>query len=67
MPSTITLNLTEDEAELIIDALESDAESYVESADAARKEGDSTALATFREAAQRIKALRDKVQAVMGD
>ena len=65
MPSTITLKLTEDEAELIIDALESDGESYVESADAARKEGDSTALATFREAAQRIKTLRDKVQAIL--
>ena len=65
MPSTITLKLTEDEAEIIVDALESDGESYVESADAARKEGDSTSLATFREAAQRIKALRDKIQAVL--
>ena len=65
MPKSITIKLTEDEAEMLLDALDSDSESYVESADAARKEGDSNALTTFREAAARITALRTRLQSAL--
>ncbi|MET0270180.1 MAG: hypothetical protein ABW173_07100 [Sphingomonas sp.] len=65
MAKTITLNLTEDEAEMILDALDSDAEGYAESATEARKEGDKTSMETFREAAQRIVVLRARVQSAL--
>ena len=65
MPRSITITLSEDEADMILDALESDGESYTESATAARKEGDTGALATFREAAARIGKLRDRMQAAI--
>jgi hypothetical protein len=67
VPKSITITLTEDEAEIILDALDTDSEGYVEAADAARKEGDTTALATFREAAARITALKSRVQAMLDD
>jgi hypothetical protein len=66
MPKSITITLSEDEADMILDALESDSESYAESATAARKEGDTNALTTFREAAARITKLRDRLQAAVG-
>ena len=66
MPKSITITLSEDEAEMILDALESDSESYTESATAARQEGDSNATKTFREAAARISALRDRLQQAVG-
>lgn len=66
MSKSITITLSEDEADMILDALESDSESYTESASAARKEGDTNATAAFREAAQRITKLREKLQAAVG-
>jgi hypothetical protein len=66
LPKSITITLTEDEAEMILDALETDSESYTESAAAARKEGDTNALTTFREAAARIAKLRDRLQQAIG-
>ena len=66
MPKSITITLSEDEADMILDALETDGESYVESAAAARKEGDTNALTTFREAAARIAALRERLQGMIG-
>ena len=62
MPKSITLTLSEDEAEIIIDALESDLEGYEESAKDARANGNRTDVATFSEAAARIKAVRDRVR-----
>ncbi len=61
----ITLTLTEDEAEMIIDALEADMEGYVDSAKEARGNNNREDLQTFTEAAQRIQALMLKVQALL--
>ncbi len=61
----ITLTLTEDEAEMIVDALEADMEGYVESAKEARGNNNREDLQTFTEAAQRIQALMLKVQALL--
>jgi hypothetical protein len=65
MPKSITITLSEDEADMILDALETDSESYTESAAAARKEGDTNALTTFREAAARIVKLRERLQSIV--
>lgn len=61
----ITLTLTEDEAEMIVDALEADMEGYVESAKEARANNNRDDLQTFTEAAQRIQAVMLKVQALL--
>ena len=61
----ITLTLTEDEAEMIVDALEADMEGYVDSAKEARANNNRDDLQTFTEAAQRIQALMLKVQALL--
>ncbi len=61
----ITLTLTEDEAEMIVDALEADMEGYVDSAKEARGNNNREDLQTFTEAAQRIQALMLKVQALL--
>lgn len=63
---TITLTLSEDEAEIIIDALESDLEGYEDSAKDARANGNRADVVTFTEAAARIKAVRDRVRAELG-
>ena len=63
----ITLTLTEDEAEMIVDALEADMEGYVDSAKEARGTNNREDLQTFTEAAQRIQALMLKVQALLED
>lgn len=64
---SITITLTEDEAEIITDALESDRDSYTESADDARKEGDRQSAESFREAAKRISIVLARFQAELGD
>jgi hypothetical protein len=64
---TITLTLNEDEAEIIIDALESDLEGYEDSAKDARANGNRADVITFTEAAKRIKAVRDRVRAELGE
>lgn len=63
MTHSITITLDQDEAEILIDALETDLESYLDSAKAER---DRDTAATFKEAAGRIKAVRDKLQAKLG-
>lgn len=63
----ITLTLTDDEAEMIVDALEADMEGYVDSAKEARGNNNREDLQTFTEAAQRIQALMLKVQALLED
>lgn len=61
----IQLALTEDEAEILVDALEADMEGYVESAKEARGNNNRADVKTFSEAAQRIQALITKIRALV--
>ena len=65
MTDLIKIALTEDEAEMIVDALEVDMEGYLESAKEARGNGNREAVKTFGEAAERIGALIAKVRALL--
>lgn len=65
MTKPIKLTLTEDEAEIIVDALEADMEGYLESAKEARGNGNREDVKTFSEAAERIGALIGKVRALL--
>jgi hypothetical protein len=58
----INLTLTEDEAEIILDALEADKEGYVESAKEARGNSNRADVKTFSEAAERIEALIARIR-----
>ncbi len=62
MRTSIELTLTEDEAEIIVDALETDLEGYVDAAKDARANGKRADVATFTEAADRIRAVKDKIR-----
>jgi hypothetical protein len=62
MAATITLSLTQDEAEIVADALEVDMENYVEAAKEARGNNQRDDVKTFTEAAERIGALLTKVR-----
>jgi DNA polymerase III delta prime subunit len=62
---SIKLTLTEDEAEMIVDALEADMEGYVEAMKEARANNNREDVKTFTEAAERIQALMAKVQALL--
>jgi len=59
---TIKLTLTEDEAEILLDALEADMEGYLESAKEARGNNIRADVKTFSEAAERIQALINKIR-----
>jgi hypothetical protein len=63
----IKLTLTEDEAEMLVDALDVDLEGYVEAAKEARGNNNRADVATFTEAAERITALKAKIQALLGE
>ncbi|MBA3056094.1 MAG: hypothetical protein FP826_14470 [Sphingomonadales bacterium] len=63
----IKLTLTEDEAEMLVDALEVDLEGYLESAKEARGNNNRADVQTFTEAAERIAALKTKIQALIED
>lgn len=65
MASTIKLSLTEDEAEMIADALEADMENYLEAAKEARGNNQRDDVKTFTEAAERIGALLGKVHELL--
>jgi hypothetical protein len=67
MAKSITLKLTEDEAEIIVDALDSDLEGYNDAAKDARANGNRADVATFTEAVARITAVRDRVRALIDD
>lgn len=67
MSKTISLKLTEDELEILSDALEADMEGYVEAAKEARGNNRRDEVATFTEAAQRIQAVLTKVQDLIED
>ena len=62
MGKNITMTLNEDEAEIILDALEADLEVYVESAKEARGNNRGEEVRTFTEAADRIAAVRDRLR-----
>ncbi len=63
----IKLTLTEDETEILIDALEADLEGYVEAAKEARGNNNREDVKTFTEAAERITALKGKLEALLGN
>ena len=65
MAGNLTLKLTSDEAEILVDALEADLEGYLESAKEARGNNRRAEVATFTEAAERIQALLTRVQALV--
>jgi Xaa-Pro aminopeptidase len=67
MAKAIKLTLTEDEIEILVDAMEADLEGYVEAAKEARGNGNRADVATFTEAAQRIQALMTKLQDLIED
>jgi len=62
---TIKLTLSEDEAEMLVDALEADMEGYLESAKEARGNNNREDVKTFGEAAERIQALANKIRALI--
>jgi len=63
MAKKITLTFSEDEAEILVDALDADLEGYLESAKEARGNNRRTEVQTFTEAAERITAVRDRIRA----
>lgn len=67
MNKNLTVQLSEDEAEIIIDALESDLEGYVEAAKDARANRNQSDVATFTDASNRIQAVLTKVQSLLGE
>ena len=62
MSKTIALKLTEEEIEMLIDALKVDQEGYVEAAKEARGNNSREDVATFTEAGERIDALMAKLR-----
>ncbi|AIT81670.1 hypothetical protein [Novosphingobium pentaromativorans] len=62
MNETIKLSLTQDEVEILVDALEADMEGYVEAAKEARGNGNHDDVKTFTDAATRIQTLMSKLQ-----
>ena len=67
MAQNLTLKLSQDEAEILVDALEADLEGYVEAAKEARGNNRRDEVETFTEAAQRIQALLTRVQELIED
>jgi hypothetical protein len=63
----IKLTLTEDETEILIDALDADLEGYVEAAKEARGNNNREDVKTFTEAATRIQELKGKLEALLGN
>ena len=65
MAKTIAVKLTSDEIEMIVDALEVDLEGYAEAAKEARGNNNREDVKTFTEAAERILALKGKLEALL--
>ena len=66
MARTIKISLSEDEAEIILDALDADHEGYVEAAKEARGNNRRGEVQTFTEAAERIAAVRERLRGELG-
>ena len=62
MADTVTLKLTQDELEILVDAMEADMEGYLDAAKEARGNTRREEVATFTDAANRIQALLTRVQ-----
>jgi hypothetical protein len=62
MADTITLEFTQDELEMLVDALEVDLEGYAEAAKEARMSNNREDIVTFSEAATRVQVLMDKLR-----
>jgi hypothetical protein len=62
MADTITLELTEDEIGILVDALEADQEGYVEAAKEARANNKRDDVQTFTDAAMNIQKLLTRLQ-----
>ena len=58
----ITLKFTQDELEMLVDALEVDLEGYAEAAKEARMNNSREDIVTFSEAATRVQMLMDKLR-----
>ena len=67
MADTVSIKLTQDELEMLVDALESDMEGYVEAAKEARGNTRRDEVATYTEAANRIEALIARLQELIED
>ncbi|WP_296679816.1 hypothetical protein [Novosphingobium sp.] len=67
MADTHTIKLSSDEIEIIVDALEADMEGYVEAAKEARGNSRREEVATFTEAAQRILAVKTRLEELVED
>lgn len=67
MSNAITVKLTGDEIEMLVDALEVDLEGYVEAAKEARANNKRDDVDTFTEAATRIQSLMTKLQDLIED
>ena len=65
MRETIDLRLSEDELEIICDALDTDLEGYVDAANDARANGKRQDATTFTEAADRIRQVKNKLRALI--
>ena len=65
MSKTIALKLTEEEVEMLVDALEVDLEGYLEAAKEARGNNNREDVKTFTEAGERISALTEKLRALV--
>jgi hypothetical protein len=62
MSGTIKLELTSDEIEMLVDALEVDLEGYAEAAKEARMNNNREDIVTFSEAATRVQMLIEKLR-----
>ena len=65
MADTVTLQLNQDELEILSDALEADMEGYLEAAKEARGNTRHEEVKTYTEAAERIQTVLNKVQALL--
>ncbi len=65
MSQPIELKLTQDEAEMLVDALELDMEGYLDIAKEARGNSNRAEVQTYTEAAERIQVLMTRIKALL--
>jgi hypothetical protein len=65
MPGPIKLSLSEDEVEMLVDALEMDRDGYTDSIKEARGNNRRDEVKMYTEAAERIEALMEKLKALI--
>ena len=66
MSKSFDFTFTQDEAEILVDALDADMEGYEDSVKDARANGNRADVQTFSEAAARIKSVRDRIATAIG-